>query len=290
MAPAWAAGRLDETPRMAVVSAFPSELALLLGALEDAQAHEVNGITFTTGRLADEPVVLFLSGVSMVNAAMTTQLALDRFHVTHIVFSGIAGGVDPQLNIGDVVVAARWGQYDEFVFARAQPDGSFVPPAGKQGLDFAHFGMMFPRALRVRTAARPDSHYKFWFDVDPDMLAVAASLPAQTLAACNARHECLEEAPRLVIGGNGISGSIFVDNAAFRRYSHETFDARVLDMESAACAVVAYSNGVPFIAFRALSDLAGGGPGENEMHTFMDIAANNSAGVVLAFLEAWHGR
>ena len=48
-------------------------------------------------------MVLFLSGVSMVNAAMNSQLALERFDVTGIVFSGIACGVDPSLRIGDVV-------------------------------------------------------------------------------------------------------------------------------------------------------------------------------------------
>ena len=51
--------------------------------------------------------------------------------------------------------------------------------------------------------------------------------------------------------------------------------------------LVAYSNGVPYIAFRSLSDLAGGGNGENEMGTFMAIAADNSAKVLLAFLAAW---
>ena len=49
------------------------------------------------------------SGVSMVNAAMNTQLVLDRFTVKRIVFSGIAGGVDPGLTIGDVVVPAGLG-------------------------------------------------------------------------------------------------------------------------------------------------------------------------------------
>ena len=51
--------------------------------------------------------------------------------------------------------------------------------------------------------------------------------------------------------------------------------------------LVAYSNGVPFIAFRSLSDLAGGGEAENEMTTFLNIAADNSAKVLLAFLAAW---
>ena len=58
-------------------------------------------------------------------------------------------------------------------------------------------------------------------------------------------------------------------------------------MESAAVAHVAYANGVPFIAFRSLSDLAGGDEGENQIKTFFKLAADNSARVLLAFLAAW---
>ena len=88
-------------------------------------------------------------------------------------------------------------------------------------------------------------------------------------------------------GGNGVSGQAFMDNKAFREYTFKTFEANVLDMETAAMAHVAYANSVPFIAFRSLSDLAGGGEGENEMGTFFKIAADNSAKVLLAFLSAW---
>jgi adenosylhomocysteine nucleosidase len=56
-------------------------------------------------------------------------------------------------------------------------------------------------------------------------------------------------------------------------------------MESAAVAHVAYVNNVPFIAFRSLSDLAGGGSGRSEISTFFQLAADNSAKVVIAFLE-----
>ncbi len=42
-----------------------------------------------------------------------------------------------------------------------------------------------------------------------------------------------------------------------------------------------------FIAFRSLSDLAGGGAGSNEIATFFLLAANNSAGVVEGFLIDW---
>jgi adenosylhomocysteine nucleosidase len=56
-------------------------------------------------------------------------------------------------------------------------------------------------------------------------------------------------------------------------------------METAAVAMVAHANDRPFIAFRSLSDLAGGGPGENEMRVFLDLAADNSARVVVSFLR-----
>jgi len=272
--------------RVVIMSAFEPELERLLDQTQDARTQHINGIAFTTGTLRGQPVVLFLSGISMVNAAMTTQLVIDHFDVSHIVFSGIAGGVNPNLNIGDVVVAEKWGQYLEAVFARETQDG-FEPPQDKQGLGFPAYGMMFPRAVRVRSHDQPDIHQKFWFDVDKQLLKQAEALEAVPLLACNQHEQCLEHEPQVVVGGSGVSGAAFVDNAAFRQYTHDTFDASVLDMESAACAAVAYGNGVPFIAFRALSDLAGGGAGENEMHTFMDIAAENSARVVLKFLENW---
>lgn len=85
-----------------------------------------------------------------------------------------------------------------------------------------------------------------------------------------------------------MSGQAFVDNKAYREYAYRSFQANVLDMETAAVGMVAFSNGVPYIAFRSLSDLAGGGEGENELGTFFQLAADNSARVLLAFLAAWH--
>ncbi len=83
-----------------------------------------------------------------------------------------------------------------------------------------------------------------------------------------------------------MSGSAFVDNADYRDYLAVTFGACVVDMESAAVAQVAWANRVPFLAFRSVSDLAGGDAGPNQILTFMALAAGNSAAVVTAFVEA----
>lgn len=282
-----ASGKLDATSRMAIMSAFEPELALLKHRVKEPATYTVNGVEFTTGTLEGQPVVLLLSGISMVNASMNTQLLFDRFEVTHLVFSGIAGGVNPDLSIGDVTVPERWGQYLEVVMMRETSDGHFQAPHSKGSFEFAPYGMMQPRSVRVRRDGQSDFSRKFWFDVDPEMLQVARSIEDVKLRDCDAQGHCVNHPPRLVVGGNGVSGQAFVDNADFRRYAYRTFDANVLDMESAACAMVAYSNRVPFIAFRSLSDLAGGGPGENEMDVFLHIAADNAAHVLLAFLRAW---
>lgn len=67
------------------------EMVVLKGELENTAVHSLNGVDFSTGQLQGHEVVLFLSGISIVNAAMTVQLALDHFNIKQIVFSGIAG-------------------------------------------------------------------------------------------------------------------------------------------------------------------------------------------------------
>ena len=283
--PAAAHDRQDDVRRVAVVSAFAPEMSVLRGDLDNAAVRSINGVEFVAGTLEGREVLLFLSGLSIVNAAMTVQLALDHFRIDRIVFSGIAGGVDPALHIGDVVIADRWGQYLEMLFAREIEDGWAKPPFFDY--PFANFGMMFPRSVTVQRAGVEAPETRFWFPVDEALLAHARAATADVLLdRCTEDGICLDQAPRIVVGGAGVSGGAFIDNAAFREYTFETFGARVLDMESAAVAHVAYANNVPFIAVRSLSDLAGGGgEGENQIEVFFRLAADNSAAVVKALLR-----
>ncbi|VWX46673.1 5'-methylthioadenosine nucleosidase [Novosphingobium sp. 9U] len=285
---------LDKTPRTVVMTAFFPEWQALEHAVETPRTYKINGLTFLTGKMEGKPVVLMQSGVSMVNAAMNTQLVLDRFKVKRIVFSGIAGGVDPDLTIGDVVVAQDWAQYLEVSFARKTAQGWKTPepvdPAAPK-----NWGMMFPRGVRVGNASEP-AERRYTIAVDPGLVALARQVAgttrlqrcvsAQQAQADAPRGSCLDHEPKIVVGGTGVSASVFADNAEFREYLQATYKARVLDMESAAVAQVAYANQVPAVVFRSLSDLAGGDESENQMQTFMALASVNSAQVVRAFVKA----
>ncbi|MBY0300648.1 MULTISPECIES: 5'-methylthioadenosine/S-adenosylhomocysteine nucleosidase [Sphingomonas] len=282
-----AAQRLDETPRTVVMTAFPPEWDALVGSVEQPREYRINGLTFMTGTMAGKPVVLMQSAVSMVNAAMNTQLVLDRFRVKRIVFSGIAGGVDPQLSIGDVIVPEHWGQYLEVSFARQTPKGWVTPEPVDAGAP-ANWGMMFPRGVRVGNEAEPAARH-YLLSVDPQLLALARQVAGRvTLRRCAdaAKAACLDHPPQIVVGGTGVSAGVFADNAQFRTYLHDAWKARVLDMESAAVVQVAYANRVPAVVFRSLSDLAGGDEHANQMTTFMALASVNSADVVRAFVAA----
>jgi adenosylhomocysteine nucleosidase len=287
------AEKLDTTPRTLVMTAYSPEWNAMVGAVKEPKAHLLNGGTYLTGTLEGKPVLLMQSGVSMVNAAMNTQLVLDHFTVKRIVFSGIAGGIDPNLSIGDVFVAQNWGQYLEVNFARERP-GGWISPEKVDPKAPANWEFMFPRGVTVGNALQqPARHYTF--AMDPNLLALASKVaptvamercvpPSQT--ALPGSELCLPREPKIIVGGTGVSAGVFADNSRFREYLHSAWNARVLDMESAAVAQVAYANQVPTIIFRSLSDLAGGDKEKNMEDTFEHLASVNSAHVVRAFLAA----
>jgi nucleoside phosphorylase len=83
----------------------------------------------------------------------------------------------------------------------------------------------------------------------------------------------------------GASANVYVNNAAYRAHLRSKFNATPTDMESAAVAIVCYQNKIPFIAFRGLSDLAGGGSSVTEVYTFLEIASENAVDILVKFIS-----
>ena len=271
--------------RIGILSAFEPEWQALYAVLTDVQTLSVRGIPAVSGRFEGRDVVVMMCGMSMVNAAMTAQSMIDGFAPDCLLMSGIAGSLDAGLNIGDVVIPARWAQSLEVVMGRDIGSGFAAPDWLSWKADLPGFGMMLPNRVIVgngETEAKP----KLWFDADPDLFAIAAAMEGIALGDHTEGGQRLHHVPRIHSGGDGVSGSAFVDNATYRDYLASTFGARIADMESAAVAHVAFANGVPFLAFRSVSDLAGAGGDSNEMMTFMRLAADNSTRVLAQFVRA----
>ncbi|MCD1257947.1 5'-methylthioadenosine/adenosylhomocysteine nucleosidase [Paenibacillus athensensis] len=108
---------------IALIGAMNEEIELLLAHMEQVEETVKAGITFRTGMFYGQRVVVCKSGVGKVNAAVTTQLLIDRFAAEAIIFTGVAGALDPELNIGDLVVSAECMQHDMDVTALGFPRG-----------------------------------------------------------------------------------------------------------------------------------------------------------------------
>lgn len=95
-----------------LIGAMDEEIRLLLESMEEVQTSNTAGITYHEGRIGEKKVVLCKSGVGKVNAAVCTQVLIDHYHVDAVVFTGVAGALDPELEIGDIVVSKACMQHD----------------------------------------------------------------------------------------------------------------------------------------------------------------------------------
>ncbi|MDD4051884.1 MAG: 5'-methylthioadenosine/S-adenosylhomocysteine nucleosidase [candidate division Zixibacteria bacterium] len=246
-----------------VLYAFEAEGKLLTEKMTIEKTEKILGRTVQIGQLADEKVVLAESGIGMTNAAMTTQKLIDTFHPRAIIFSGIAGAVDTSIHIGDITVCRVWSEHD--------------------------YGYIGKDSFRVESIeafdpARDSIAEISYYTVDSALYATAEKLTTTDMEFARIG----DRLPKLVVGGAGASGNMFIDNIDKRLWLSSRFHALVVDMESAAVAQVGTVNGVPFIIFRSASDLAGGSGSStatNEIDQFFRVAADNAAKVVLTYLQ-----
>ena len=298
------------SPRFGIVSAFGAEADILLANTDHPKQYVVNGNIFTTGTLKGNRVVIVLTGVSIENAAMLTQIMIDHFNIHHLLLSGIAGGVDAANHIGDVIIPSKWAFPLE---AYWNGDSSVPSPCGPGdisclGLQLSTFTNtpnsdyqvpslhgpvgtgLFMRDTFVRTSANfPNGEYIFDYQVDPALFQVAQSIhPALAQCGPNNPSLCVSTLPLLRLGGRGLTAPVFLANPDYRSYVSSVLHGQCFDMETTAFAHVAYANHIPFIAFRSLSDLAGG-TDFNDVGAFFGsgLAEANSSAVTLAFLTAW---
>ena len=90
---------------------MPEELEELLAVLEDTQKEQRGAFTLYRGALDGQEVLLAECGIGKVNAAALTQLFVMQ-GVTRVIFTGVAGAVDPALKVGDLVVSTDALQHD----------------------------------------------------------------------------------------------------------------------------------------------------------------------------------
>ncbi len=95
-----------------IIGAMHVEVAALKAQIENLEVTKQAGIEFFKGTLRGKEVVVAQCGIGKVNAAICTQILINKFNVTHVLNTGVAGALDENLDVTHVVISDELMQHD----------------------------------------------------------------------------------------------------------------------------------------------------------------------------------
>ncbi len=95
-----------------IIGAMEEEVAMLTEQMENVKVTQRASMDFYEGNLNGKDAVVVRSGIGKVNAGICTQILADLFHVDMVINTGIAGSLDAQIDIGDIVLSSDSLQHD----------------------------------------------------------------------------------------------------------------------------------------------------------------------------------
>jgi len=203
---------------LAIIGAMEEEVTLLRQDMDVTGQAVHAGITVTRGRFRGADIVLAQCGIGKVNATICTQMLIDLYQPSALVFSGVAGGLLPNMQVGDLVVASHVIQYDLDVTA------------------FGHRPGELPGQSRM-------------IEADPKLVEACTQ-------AFDAAFDDMADSPSLMLG-TVVSGDRFISDPKTLRWLQREFSALATEMEGAAVGYTCHLSALPFVVVRGLSDTAG---------------------------------
>lgn len=98
--------------RIGIIAAIDVEIEAIRHQLKNSSESSHSGITFYKGMINETEVVLLSAGIGKVNAAISTQLLIDRFAVDLVINTGIAGSLDERVKHFSIVIAEKITYHD----------------------------------------------------------------------------------------------------------------------------------------------------------------------------------
>lgn len=239
-----------------LISAIPAEFEHFADCFEGQDPITRAGWEFLGGDMDGVPLVAVEAGIGKVQTAMVASLLVERFGCKALMFSGVAGGLSPDLAIGDAVIGTMAVQHDygaltDDALVRYQPG---VPPLPGFPQDY---GYALDDGLRDAVRQRLDRFELPEFEAGPSLAKRRPSIHFGTI----------------------LTGDQFVNSAGERDRLFAQTGALAVEMEGAAMAQVAERVGVPWLVLRTLSDLAGA-DSHLDFNAFMSAAGGGAAALV----------
>ncbi|ADQ78803.1 MTA/SAH nucleosidase [Paludibacter propionicigenes WB4] len=214
---------------LGIMGAMPEEMDKIIAAINNKEIVERGSRVYYRGDLYGQEVVAVFSRWGKVAAATTaTNLILD-FNVDRIVFTGVAGGISPLLNVGDIVIGQRLYQHD--MDARPLMRRFEIPLTGKTSFEIPQQNVD-TMSQAVHNFLKNNKEFR------------------KILAEQDITN------PKMLIGDIA-SGDLFISSANMKQALIKNLPSVLCaEMEGAAVAQVCDDYGVPLIVVRVISDSA----------------------------------
>lgn len=224
-------------PVIAIIGALEKEVRQIYAAVEKGTVADEAGLYIVGGEYHGFQIVATTAGMGTVNAAAAAQHLISAHGANAIIFSGIAGGLNPALHIGDVVIGEhlRYLDTDTALIAESAPgleefsSSDFLVELAEQTL----------RAHGFVDAALSEGD--------------AATARAEADATLFRRNNTDSE-PQRFLRGTIATGDRFVSGAEAKAAAIAATQGDCVEMEGAAIAHVAAKNGIDCLVLRAISD------------------------------------
>lgn len=218
--------------RLGIISALHEEQAGLIAQMRDANAVTRGKRDYVQGNLWGVDCICVLSRLGKVASSATAATLIERFDVSHLLFTGVAGSADTKVRVGDIVIASELVQHDmdtRPLFPRFE-----IPLTGLS---------RFPGDTKMNGyLLEAATHF-----LQQDLL--------KEISEENRLNFSLQQ-PRLHQGLIASGDEFIADVARLRELKTDFPDLLAVEMEGAAVAQVCHEFGVPFSVIRTISDNA----------------------------------
>ena len=114
---------------LGIIGAMEEEISELRDSMKDSKDVKIGNFTFYQGKISNRDIILVECGIGKVNASICATILITHFHSEKLIFTGVAGGVDEKLEIGDIVIGTYLMEHDYDVSAFGYEAG-IIPKMG----------------------------------------------------------------------------------------------------------------------------------------------------------------
>lgn len=245
-----------------IIGAMQQEIKLLTESMKIRETKTIGMREYYLGELFGKAVVLVFSKCGKVAAASTVTTLIEIFKVDLVLFTGVAGGADKALNIGDIIIANRLVQHDM--------DASALPGFRRFEIPLLGIDTFKASDKMVSLAKISAQHY-----ISEHMLD---DVSQHDLAEFNIRT------PNVVVGTVASGDQFVADGQKVMSLVNEISNLKCIEMEGAAVAQVCYEHSVDYIVFRVISDKADEHASINFPKFIESTASHFTRGIIQSFI------